>query len=96
MSRTEHDAAAGAGLALAEALFDAHALIGAVQHQLRAIENDDVLQVSCAAHDAGRVLRLAAGTVHELAALLMDARVTALPGTQEKLQALLSRQGGAA
>lgn len=96
-------AAASAGLAMAEALFNAHAVLSAVQHQLRAIEHEDAPKVPDQAHDAGRALRLAAREVYALAELLMDCQVTAVPGAQPTLAQLVARnvdlsstEGGAA
>ncbi len=96
MSRTDDQPIKHLGNDLAGELFDACAALKAVQHQLQAIEGDEVHSVSEEAHEAGRVLRRVYRNVYELAALLADCQVAAHPQGQAKLHQLLGREGGAA
>ena len=96
MSATDQKPVEHVGNDLAGEMFDACAALKAVQHQLQAIEGDEVHSVSEEAHDAGRVLRRVYRNVYELAVLLSDCQVTAHPKIQAKLHQLLGRDGGAA
>lgn len=82
------------GNALAGALFDACAMVKALQHQLDAIEADEVHSVTEEAHEVGRVLRRLHRDVYELAAVLADCRVSAHPDHEPKLRELLGQSGG--
>ena len=84
------------GLELGERLFNAHAVLRAVVHQLQRVERGTVSDAESEVHDAGRALRLAAATVHEVAGLLSCCEVTAeTADVQVELQALHVNQRGA-
>lgn len=96
MSKTDHKPIEHLGNELAGELFDACAALKAVQHQLSAIEGDEVHSAPEEAHEAGRVLRRVYRNVYELAELLADSKVTAHPGQVPKLRQLLGLSGGEA
>lgn len=74
------------GLELGDRLFNAHAVLRAVIHQLHEVEGGQVRDLGEEVQDAGRALRLAAATVHQVAALLSCCQVVA---DSEDLQANL-------
>lgn len=79
----------GLGNELASELFDACSSLKALQHQLDAIEGDEVHSVAIEANEAGRVLRRLYRDVYELAVLLADCQVAPHPGHEAKLRNLL-------
>lgn len=83
------------GNELSSELFDACAMLKGLQHQLGAIEADEVHSARDEAHDAGRALRKVHRLVYELASLLADCEVAPHPSHVSKLRALLGLKGGA-
>lgn len=93
MSRPNHQLIEHVGNALANELFDACAMVKSLQHQTRAIEDDEVATLSEDAHDAGRVLLQVYGRVSSLASQLADCEVAPHPSQLQQLRALLGREG---
>jgi hypothetical protein len=84
------------GLELGDRLFNAHAVLRAVIHQLREVEGGQVSDAGAEVHDAGRALRLAAATVQQVAELLSCCQVIAeSEDLQAELRALHIKQRGA-
>jgi hypothetical protein len=83
------------GLDLGDRLYNAHAVLRAVVHQLHEVEGDQVSDPGAEVHDAGRALRLAGGTVHRVAELLSCCQVIApSDDVRAELNALLAYSPG--
>jgi hypothetical protein len=85
----------GNGLELGDRLYNVHAVLRAVIHQLHEVEVGSVKDASTEVHDAGRAVRLAAAAVYQVAVLLSDCEVSAEhEDTQAELNALHVRPKG--
>lgn len=93
---TRSETAPHHGLEVGDRLYNAHAVLRAVIHQLHQVENGQVPDAGAEVHDAGRALRLAAATVHQMAALVSCCMVIGEgEDVQADLQALHERCPGA-
>jgi hypothetical protein len=66
----------GNGLELGDRLFNVHAVLRAVVHQLHEVEGGKVDDASAEVHHAGRALRLAAAALLHVADLVSSCEVT--------------------